>query len=108
MHSQEDIVNLLESNGFQGKLHEDWCTKKVGAHRIEDISNWLNLHSEVEGYIVLDDNVSAPEMEDVEKFKGFSLNPNSVFLVSHPDGILMKDYNEMIKHFLSINIVEDK
>ncbi len=96
LHNKEQIVNLFKENGLNASLHNNWNTAKKGSHRTEDIYLWLEDNKEeVEDYIILDDNISAPEMEKHEIVKNFKIKPSNIFLVSFNDGI---EY----QHFISI------
>jgi len=51
------LVNELDANDFTDYLHEDWLTPVVRpASRGKEIELWLEEHSEVKDYLILDDN----------------------------------------------------
>lgn len=51
------LVNELDANDFTDYLHEDWLTPVVRpASRGKEIELWLDDHSEVKDYLILDDN----------------------------------------------------
>ena len=51
------LVNELNANDFTDYLHEDWLTPVVRpASRGKEIELWLEEHSEVKDYLILDDN----------------------------------------------------
>ena len=51
------LVNELNANDFTDYLHEDWLTPVVRpASRGKEIELWLDEHSEVKDYLILDDN----------------------------------------------------
>lgn len=93
LHNKEQIVNLFKANGLNAILHNNWNTAKKGSHRTEDIYLWLEDNKEeVQDYIIFDDNISAPEMENHQIVKKFKIEPYNIFLVPFNDGISYQDF----------------
>ena len=70
--------------------------------RHEQISLWLNNHSETQqNYIVLDDIQSGPGLYDkllVEKFK---LNNSNIIMIDPENGLTKNNFNSMLEKIIS-------
>lgn len=55
-HDKSYMTNHLKKFGWSGQFHMDWCTQDFDGSRGEQIQEWLNRHSEVEKYVIIDDD----------------------------------------------------
>ena len=90
------LMKELEENDFLEHLHEDWLTPVVRpASRGKEIKLWLDNHSDVNNYLIIDDNHNLLDNQ-LSKFV-----QTSAFL-----GMVQKSYNEARNLLLSYeNIV---
>lgn len=104
LHEKEELVNLLNKNGLNYDLHDDWKTpRNKGETRQEQINNWLLNHPEIEHYFIFDDTKSAPELfvRDPydfnlnDTFKNTKIKIRYVFLAHENDGFTYEQFNEM-------------
>lgn len=95
MHNQNQIKDLMNTNGIKCNLHNDWRTNKDPKTRVEQISQWLISNKQIDKYIILDDAESAPEMQSKDILLSMNINPKFVFMVDINDGITLKDYNNI-------------
>lgn len=68
---------LLTDNGVVGEIHPDWTTpKKLTSSRTMEIGWWLADHSDIDGWVVLDDErLDAgllPNFVQCDTYEGFS------------------------------------
>ncbi len=87
------LINELNENKFMDYLHEDWLTPVVRpANRGKEIELWLDNHSEVKEYIILDDNENLLEHQRDKFVK------TSIYL-----GMVQERYNQARNLLLSYN-----
>lgn len=87
------LINELNENKFMDYLHEDWLTPVVRpANRGKEIELWLDNHSEVKDYIILDDNENLLEHQRDKFVK------TSIYL-----GMVQERYNQARNLLLSYN-----
>lgn len=104
LHDLPTLENLLKINGFNGEIHKDWHLdfNQEDLNRSQQIKKWLDSHPEYnQKYIMIDDVVSAPEIAKPDLMKMYGLDPYRIFLVDENNGILMKQYHDMLKFFPS-------
>lgn len=97
-HSKNVIENWLKFNGFLGELNNDWTSSsKETISRLEEIEAWLKRNHVSDSYIIIDDEVSAPEMKNIQLVNSSSLKINRIVLISPENGILMSHYQKIEK-----------
>lgn len=100
LHELVDLENLLQVNGFTGKIHQDWKLDRVDMNltRSQHVKIWLDQHPEYfDNYIMIDDDSSAPEIIKPDLLKMYGLDPKRIFAVDLDNGILMRQYHQMMK-----------
>ncbi len=90
------LMKELNENNFMDYLHEDWLTPVVRpASRGKEIELWLDNHSEVKDYIILDDNENLLEHQRDKFVK------TSTYL-----GMVQERYNHARNLLLSYNQIK--
>lgn len=97
LHDKEQIQGLMDINGFQCPMHEDWRTDKSPYKRVEQIALWLKNHPEVDKYMIFDDNESGSEMLEKSVLEVFGLDPDCVVMVDMMEGLTMEHYYHITK-----------
>jgi hypothetical protein len=55
--TRDEFRNILERNGFDGALHEDWRTiQSREGFRGDEVREWLERHPDVSRHVILDDD----------------------------------------------------
>ena len=89
------LVKELSENSLMEYLHEDWLTPIVRpANRGKEIELWLENHSEVEDYIILDDNANLMDHQ-MDKFVKTSMHLGMVQERYSQARNLLLSYNQL-------------
>lgn len=89
------LVKELNENDFTDHLHEDWLTPVIRpASRGKEIELWLDNHSEVKDYIILDDNENLLDHQR-DKFVKTSIYLGMVQERYHQARNLLLSYNQI-------------
>jgi hypothetical protein len=89
------LVKELNENDFMVHLHEDWLTPVIRpASRGKEIELWLDNHSEVKDYIILDDNENLLDHQR-DKFVKTSVYLGMVQERYHHARNLLLSYNQI-------------
>lgn len=91
----EMYIDLFKVNNLELPLHKDWCTIKVKneyyrqCNRAIEISNWLNCHSDINSYVILDDELSGFSLvnTDIDWDPKLGLKENQIILVDYDVGL---------------------
>jgi hypothetical protein len=89
------LLKELNENDFMDHLHEDWLTPVIRpASRGKEIELWLDNHSEVKDYIILDDNEKLLDHQR-DKFVKTSIYLGMVQERYHHARNLLLSYNQI-------------
>ncbi len=103
LHEKESIEAVLDINGLNYSLHQEWKTPRENIHyRHEQISSWLKKHSEYQDrYIIIDDHSSGDELSNLNTLSEHNIKQDNVFLVDIDDGLSYKQYKAIFSKLLT-------
>lgn len=99
LHERKEIDGLLNKNGLNYTMHEDWRTPRDFYHgRHEQIGQWLKKHPEYNNnYLILDDILSGPCLNEKDELAEHNIKMENIILVDETEGISYKQFLQMTK-----------
>lgn len=94
LHTKEQIETLFATNGLSVPLHEDWKIEINQNKKAEGVANWIQSHK-IADYMILDDEESGVEFQDIRKIENLKLNKQKIILLSPEDGVNMASFYKM-------------
>lgn len=97
LHEKEQIEGLLNINGLEYNIHQQWRTPRDKYDtRHEQIAHWLNENPQYrEKYIIIDDVSSGSGLAEKTEISRLGLKEKNIFLVNVDEGMTYRNYKEI-------------